>query len=180
MVKRAAIFSLLFATLITAVPAVAEVPPASELNNDQQNLIRQNCGRAQAELRNLQKRDTVLRINRGRLYDMTLRQTGAFISRLDVHKIEAPAVKSTESAIRAEYQQFILDYDHYGDSLNTAITMKCAEKPRDFYDALKQAADDRKVVAKDVANIKQHIGEYSSELGKLRDQKFSDQGNKNE
>lgn len=172
--KRLFIFVLMIVSLLSAVPVAAAAPKADELNDDQLSQIKQNCGRAQAVLRSVQKRDTVLRINRGRLYDMTLRQTGAFVSRLNVHKIDAPAIKSAESSIRAEYQKFMTDYDHYGDNLEIAVTIDCADKPQEFYAALQQAAHDRQTVAKDVAEIKQHLSEYTSELGKLREQKFSE------
>ncbi|HSX27914.1 MAG TPA: hypothetical protein VLF60_00510 [Candidatus Saccharimonadales bacterium] len=162
------------ALLVALIPAlqVAAQPSPSELSSDQLNQIKQGCRQVQVSLRSLQKRDTVLRINRGRLYDMTLRQTGAFVSRLDANKVEDPTIKQLDSNIRAEYQHFIADYDHYGDSLNTTVTIDCEAKPQEFYAALVQAADQRKTVGKDVSTIKQEIEQYITELGKLRDQLF--------
>jgi len=174
--KKLFIVTLLAAALTSAVPAAAAMPASGELDDSQVASITQNCAQAQATLRNLQKRDTVLRINRGRLYDMTLRQTGAFVARLNAHKVEAPRVKELDSAIRSEYQKFILSYDRYGDSLNAVIILDCKQKPHEFYEGLAQVADDRRAVADNVATIKQKIGEYSSELTALRDQEFPEKG----
>lgn len=169
MAKKLFITTLLVAALASAVPATAAMPASGELSEEQLGQISQNCGRVQAALRGVQKRDTVLRINRGRLYDMTLRQTGAFVARITAHKVDAPRVKELDSALRAQFQQFLIDYDRYGDSLTAVIDMKCGDKSHEFYEALAKAADDRRAIAEDVAAIKQYIVDYTSELNLLRE-----------
>lgn len=167
--------SVIGSTLLLAAPAAA-APAPGELGSAQLDQIKQNCAQMQVSLRNLQKRDTILRINRGRLYDLTLRQTGAFVARLDANKVDAPEIKQRDSAIRAEFQRFMADYDHYAESLDQAVKANCSASPAEFYDALNRAAGQRKTVGEDVATIKQQIGEYSAALTKLRDDKFPSGG----
>lgn len=155
-----------FVLIAIAMPVLAQAQP---LTPEQNSNVQAGCHASQNSLRTLQRRDTVLRINRGRLYDLTLRQTGAFVARLDVHKIDAPAIKAADAEMRAEFLRFKENYDKYADNLEQAIAIDCQQKPQEFYDLVAKAVDDRKAVARDVTAIKEQMSTYTNGLRELRE-----------
>lgn len=156
------------AVIVGSVPAYAQTAPdAAQLQK-----ISQACGRQQVNLRSLQKRDTVLRINRGRLYDMSQRQTGAFIARLQANNITNSSLVQLDSSFRQTFLQFKDNYDQYAEYLEQAIGMDCAAKPSEFYSVLLQANEARKKVGADVASMRNQTNLYIAELVKLRDAKY--------
>lgn len=167
MIKKIIISGFIFLIVgATAVPVMAQ---SQSLTPEQSNNIQASCHAAQDGLRTLQRRDTVLRINRGRLYDLTLRQTGAFVARLDAHKIDAPGVKAADAAMRTEFLRFKENYDKYADNLEQAVAIDCQQKPQEFYDLLIKAVEDRKAVGRNVSAIKEQMSNYTSGLRELRD-----------
>lgn len=163
---------IVISTIVVLALGEAPLVHAQELTTAQTQQIKQSCHDAQVNLRGVQQRDTVLRINRGRLYDQVLKQTGAFVARLGVNKITAPDINKDDSNLRSNVQYFKDDYDHYANDLDIAIAINCADKPQTFYDALQKAIHGRKAVATDVANIKQNMADYTSNIGKLDTTQF--------
>ena len=163
------LIAALVAALVGFVPAYAQTtnPDASQLQK-----IAQGCQRQQVNLRSLQKRDTVLRINRGRLYDMSQRQTGAFIARLQANTVTDSTLVQLDSSFRETFLQFKDDYDQYAEYLEQAIGMDCAAKPGEFFNTLLQATEARKKVGADVAKLRDQTNQYITELVKLRDAKY--------
>lgn len=162
---------LIMVTSLAAVPRVAAAP-VGVLSDAELQQVRQNCREAQVNLHSLQQRDTVLRINRGRLYDQVLKQTGAFVARLGVNKVSAPEVKQIDSDIRNQVQNFKNDYNSYANDLDAALAANCTDKPQDFYNSLQKAVSGRKAVGTDVDTIKQGMADYVAALAKLQNDKF--------
>jgi hypothetical protein len=156
---------------LAAVPRVAAAP-VGVLSDAQLQQVRQTCREAQVNLHSLQQRDTVLRINRGRLYDQVSKQTGAFVARLGVNKVNAPEVKQIDSDIRNQVQYFKSDYNSYANDLDAALAANCTDKPQDFYDSLQRAVSGRRAVGADVDTIKQGMASYVAALARLQNEKF--------
>jgi len=158
------------AVIVGSVPAYAQTAPdAAQLQK-----ISQACQRQQVNLRSLQKRDTILRINRGRLYDMSQRQTGAFVARLQANNITDSPIMQLDLDFRTTFLQFKVDYDQYAEYLEQAIGIDCAAKPAEFYSLLLRATDARKKVGADVTKLRDQTNQYITELVKLRDTKYEE------
>lgn len=163
---------IIIGVILTASFIAEPVSAQQSLQADQIEKVRQACQRQQVNLRNLQKRDTVLRINRGRLYDVTLRQTGAFVARLQANKVEAPKLIELDASMRQTFLRFKTDYDTYGNYLGKAIEVDCQATPTEFYGYIDAAASARVVIGQDVATFKSQLNEYIGAMAALRDTKY--------
>jgi hypothetical protein len=159
---------LLIGTLLASVLffTVTPTPKASAdtLSQDQLALVTNNCVSAQGALQNLERRDTVLRINLGTLYDAALNQSDAFVSRLAHNGINNSTIKQTDQAMHNGENQFENDYDDYATVLEQALSTNCMGDPQHFYDLLTQAETDRQSTGNDVTSLNDLISQYISEI----------------
>src|SRR5687767_11981453 len=77
-----------FAVALSASVVVAA--QSEGLTEEMLATIRSRCSNSQFALQQIEKRDAVSRINRGRAYDQMMRQVSAFNARLAYNKINAP------------------------------------------------------------------------------------------
>src|SRR6266550_2796150 len=70
------------------------------------DLIKSKCSNSQFALQQIEKRDAVSRINRGRSYDQMLRQVSAFNSRFAYNKISSPDLIQLTSDIQGAVDAF--------------------------------------------------------------------------
>ena len=129
--------------------------------------ITANCGIAQSVLNKIEKADTGSRINRGHDYNELLDLMFAMNARLSVNKIAAPTLTDLASQFERNFTTFRTDYDKYSDALSSAINIKCANKPLDFYNRLETARAARAILKQDVATLSQNIDDFYSQFNAI-------------
>lgn len=148
---------------ILCVPLTAAAESMA-LPQAQVDVIRQNCTTAQQTLTELEKRDAVARINRGRAYDMMVQQISAFNSRLAYNKVSLPQMVQLASDLQSHIDHFRNLYTAYDSLLTSAIKMNCKDKPNDFYASVVQARDQRAAVGEEVAQLEHLSAQYRTEI----------------
>jgi hypothetical protein len=150
--------------VVLLIPGVAMADVVTDLTPDKQNTIRQSCSTSQIILQQLQKRDAVLRINRGRAYDQLYRQISALNSRFSTNRAIVPELVSLADDMQSNLDRFRTDYDRYYDDLTNAIKSDCKSKPVDFYQLIVKARGDRTTVAADIGLIDELVSKYRLSL----------------
>lgn len=142
---------------------------ATELSQERLAEIKQGCGSAQISLQQLQKRDAVSRINRGRAYDQLVSQITAMNSRLAYNNVNLPELVAISKELQAHIDQFRFIADkQYLEHLVSAIKVNCKDKPAEFYTQLRQAREERDKVVSEVDSIDQLIATYRETLAKYQ------------
>ena len=131
------------------------------------HVISANCVVAQSILKRLEKADISTRINRGSDYDKLLNLMFAMNARLASNKIAAPELNEITAQFGAAVAKFRSHYDAYNDYLGEATTIKCDEKPGDFYYLLEKTRESRKKLNGDVGWLKELSTGYKRELKSL-------------
>lgn len=149
--------------LVLAFNAAANAQSAG-LAADKLNLIKSQCSNSQFALQQIEKRDAVSRINRGRAYDQMLRQTSAFNSRFAYNKISSPDLIQFTSDLQSAVDAFRADYDHYDTDVSDALKVDCKQKPSDYYNVILKARDDRSAVGGEVNQISDLIAQYRAAI----------------
>lgn len=151
--------------LILCAPTVVMAQEASNLSEERLNEIREGCNSAKVGLQQLQKRDAVSRINRGRAYDQVMTQISAFNSRLAYNNVSLPGLINISKELQAHVDAFrsISDKD-YLEHLSSASKADCRAKPAEFYALIVKARGDRDKVAEEVVKIDNLISRYREEL----------------
>lgn len=139
-------------------PAIVQAQSA--LGDEKKALITASCTSAQLNLQQLQKRDAVSRINRGRAYDQMLQQIKAFQSRLAYNKMSAPDINAHAASMQSQVDQFRAAYIRYDEAVSGAIKINCKEKPGDFYAFIEKAREDRSTLGAKVGDIDTLMGNY--------------------
>lgn len=150
--------------VVLLVPGTAMADVLTDLTPDKQNTIRQNCSASQIILQQLQKRDAVLRINRGRAYDQLYHQISALNSRFSTNRVNVPDLVSLADDMQSNLDRFRSDYDRYYDDLTNAIKSDCKSKPVDFYQLIVKARGDRTTVAADISLVDELVSKYRLSL----------------
>ncbi len=163
-IKR--LFLLLLALLFTTIPLATVYAQGSTIVSPEQlEAIRSRCSSAQISIQQLQKRDAVARINRGRAYDQFMNQIAAFNSRLAYNTISIPELITISRELKAHVDQFRTISDQmYLEHLGNAIKLDCKNKPTEFYELIVRAREDRDRVVGEVDKIDQLIALYRDQL----------------
>lgn len=157
--KKHGLLCVLLAAVLLPSTVLAE-----DITAEKQSLIRQNCSASQFVLDQLQKRDAVSRINRGRSYDQLTKQIAALNNRFAVNKVSVPDIAQVSGDIQASIERFRADYDHYYDEISNALKLDCKTQPVDFYQLIQHARDDRTSIGNEVVKIDELLGKYRAAL----------------
>lgn len=157
---------IILAVLVIALLFQPVFVSAQALSPQQLSHISSRCASAQISLQQLQKRDAVSRINRGRAYDQLMAQISAMNSRLAFNKI---SISSELVPLSGELQTHIDRFrkvtdKEYLDHLVTLSKFNCRDKPLEFYQQLIVVREDRNRVVAEVAKIDELIGRYREVL----------------
>lgn len=157
------------AALILFAPPVVLAQEMSDLSAERLNEIREGCSSAKVGLQQLQKRDAVSRINRGRAYDQMMTQISALNSRLAYNNVSQPELITISKELQTHVDAFraISDKD-YLEHLSNASKADCRAKPAEFYAQIVKAREDRDKVAGEVEKIDQLISRYRDELARYQ------------
>ena len=149
----------------SAVFAQTEVIISPELLS----LIRQNCSNSLFSLQQIEKRDAVSRINRGRSYDQMLTQVSALNSRFAYNKISVPDLIQLTNDVQTAVDKFRADYDTYDSDLGDALAADCKSKPDTYYGAIVKARVDRAAVGDQIKVVSALMDQYRSAVLTYRD-----------
>lgn len=163
---RVAIYLVGVAVLCLGVNT-AVLAQSSDIPQDKLNLIQQRCTSSQLALQQIEKRDAVSRINRGRAYDQLLRQVSAFNSRLAYNKINAPDLIDLTNQLQNAVNKFRDNFDQYDTDLSRAQQIDCKTKPADYYNQITKARSDRTVVNEQIKVVSGIMAQYREAVVKL-------------
>ena len=152
--------------VLVAVFSMGGVAFAQTLNLSQDKLdtIKSRCSNSQFALEQIERRDAVSRINRGRAYDQLLRQISAFNSRFAYNKISSPDLLQITSDIETAVDSFRSDYDTYDNDITSALHTDCKNDPRKYYEHIVQARVDRAAIGTQVQVISDLTEKYRAAL----------------
>jgi len=136
------------------------------LSDEMLDTIRARCSNSQFALQQIEKRDAVSRINRGRAYDQMLRQLSAFNSRFAYNKISSPDLIQYTTELQDAINSFRSSYDKYDTDIANALKVNCKEKPSEYYAVIVKAREDRNTVGAQVSKIEELIGKYREAIVK--------------
>lgn len=154
--------------LLFLVPVALQAQDV-RLSSGQLEEIKSNCVSTQLLLSKLQKRDAVSRINRGRAYDLLVRQIVAFDTRLNYNKVELPMVQQMGTDIQTGVDKFRELYYTYDEVLSYAIKMDCKAAPQEFYDTIQTTRTDRTALGLQVTKLEDLTALYRAEVVKYQD-----------
>jgi hypothetical protein len=151
--------------------SVAHAEDSQDMISDQKATnISTSCAQLKVRLSTIQSTDTVLRINRGRLYDSQVSdQMAAFNSRVVNNKVNAPLLISSAADFQAGFKALQESFKTYTDDLTTAKGLDCSNNPREFYGWINKARIDRASVNAATTNLDQLLDKYIQELSNLKD-----------
>ncbi len=137
---------------------------STDIPSDKLDLIKSKCSNSQFALQQIEKRDAVSRINRGRAYDQMLRQASAFNSRFAYNKTSSPDLIQITSDIQSAVDTFRANYDRYDTDLSDAQKIDCKQKATDYYNMILKARDDRNSVSDQVDKIIDLMTQYRTAI----------------
>ena len=155
-----AVFMLVFSA------AGVVVAQSESLSNEMLDTIRARCSSSQFALQQIEKRDAVSRINRGRAYDQMLRQLSAFNSRFAYNKISSPDLIQYTTELQDAIDAFRTSYDRYDTDITNALKVNCKEKPSEYYAVILKAREDRNTVGAQVSKIEELTAKYREAIVK--------------
>jgi hypothetical protein len=162
------ILASLFVVSLGASAAV-NAQSDSDMTNDKLELVKTRCSSSQFALQQIEKRDAVSRINRGRAYDQMLRQVSSFNSRFTYNKISAPDLVQLTSDLQTAVDTFRANYDKYDTDISDALKIDCKQKPADYYNVILKARDDRAAVGDEVNKIIDLMTQYRTAIVTYQD-----------
>lgn len=162
---------LLFVAVLslTSIGVLAAWPhsnaQADDLTSDQASRIQANCVSIKSTLTQLHATDTLLRVNRGQVYEaMASKLMDTFNGRLGSNQLDNQAMVTVTSKYRSALDVFRADYITYEQKLVATIKLDCVSNPSGFHRSLLDARDARTVVHSDVQRLHRIIDDYRSSV----------------
>lgn len=154
---------LVFAAVgLASEQASAQVVP---LSDEHIQRIRDNCRAATRTLTRVRTNDTLVRVNRGQLYDLISTKLMARLnSRLAINKLDASNLVSVTANFDETLSTFRLRYESYEDQLSRTIRTDCQDRPEQFYRNLQKTRELRLTVHNSVTDLNQYIDDYRDEF----------------
>lgn len=159
----------IFCLIVMACAVAFSSSTAAVAEPDLLDLIKQHCSSSQFALQQIEKRDAVSRINRGRDYDQMIRQVSALNSRLAYNKINASDLLQLTTDLGNGVDKFRVAYDHYDSDMSEALSTNCKDKPADYYQVIVKARTDRSAVGDQVNAINDLMAQYRQAAAQYRD-----------
>lgn len=173
MVKQLRSFGVLvlagISVVVFGISLAAHAQSDEDLTSDKLDLIKSRCSNSQVALQQIEKRDAVSRINRGRAYDQMLRQVSAFNSRFAYNKVSSPDLIQITSDLQGAVDTFRASYDKYDTDVSDAMKINCKQKPADYYSMILKARDDRSAVGEEVGKIVDLMTQYRAAIVSYQD-----------
>jgi LPS O-antigen subunit length determinant protein (WzzB/FepE family) len=159
-------FAAVFALVLGAS---AVISAQTDLSSGLLDTIRSRCSNSQFALQQIEKRDAVSRINRGRAYDQMLRQVSALNSRFAYNKVSSPDLIQITTDLQQGVDAFRASYDRYDTDIADALKVNCKDKPADYYNVILKARTDRTAVGGQVSGINDLMKQYRDAILRYRE-----------
>ncbi len=138
------------------------------LSEEQLDAIRTNCVNAQVNLQLIQENDRVTRINRGYLYDSTLKLMTNLNSRVALSNLNAPEMISLTSNFESRLNDFRSDYNEYDDTMKSLVSLNCGDQPARFNELLESARQKRSALERHVHEFDALLDSYQTSLNNIK------------
>lgn len=154
--------------VIVAVLVSPLVRAEGSLTDAQLRAIEANCVDAQINIQRVQEADKLTRINRGYLYDSTLKLMVNFNSRVAQNKLDAPELISITSSFTKTLDDFRATFTTYDDTLTQLTHLECYKQPTTFNDILTSARESRKVLSMHIRDFELLLNRYQTTLDGIK------------
>ena len=125
-----------------------------------EDVIRSGCDIAQTTLKQIEKFDVAVRLNRGHDYKEALDLMFAMNARLAANQISAPELTTITAQFSKDFEDFSNHYDVYDDTISNAMNSDCKGDPSGFYSKLEQSRVTRSVLKADLDRLNAAVSEY--------------------
>lgn len=159
---------LLFIAAVLALVVSPAVRAETSLTESQIDIIRTNCVNAQVNIQLIQENDRIARINRGYLYDSTLKLMTSLNSRIALNNLNAPDMISITSNFQKKLDEFRSNYNNYDDTMKELVTIDCRNRPVQYSDLLESARQNRAVLERRVVEFEEQLDSYQDNLNGIK------------
>lgn len=168
-----AIFAISLVATGVVLPAFADDTAVTLGQNGapDQAIVTTNCRAAQSLISQIERADSVTRINRGQSYNDIVDLFFAMNTRVSSNNVAAPKLTELVNSLQSEISDFHTDYDNYDDSLNKLTGDDCTTDPTTFYNDLVQARTLMDRLNATVAKIDNSISGYKVEIASVISQR---------
>ena len=163
--KRIVSILAILAVIVVSPFAHAEGEPLSDA---QINTILSNCESAQIGMQRLQQAEKPTRINRGYLYESTLKLMVNLNSRAAQQNLDAAELLTVTSEYEKVLKQFSTAYTTYDDSMSALVKMNCREEPTTFYDQLVETRNKRAELHAKIVALDNLLNRYQTGLDSIK------------
>lgn len=163
--KRFATLVVISGMLLLAGVAGRTVGAQSEptMTEERINYIRQNCVRVQSTLNQLHASDALLRVNRGRLYELiSTKLMDPLNSRITLNRLGGLELTATTLEYDRQLHAFRGNYQAYEEAMSRTLEIRCTNQPVAFYDSLKETREKRQQVYADTVALNTLLQTYKS------------------
>ena len=132
------------------------VMPVSAIAEEQKTAIVENCEIIRDNLKNVQRIDARARVFFGSHYETVLAK---FMTPLNVRLVENNMsdvdLIENQNSFAAAKTAFVSDFVSYQQELEALVAMNCRAEPESFYTRLQLVREKRKIVAGDLAKMRE-------------------------
>ncbi len=176
MKKRWLILGALTSLLASGCYLVSAQPTL--LDAKKQEYIKVNCPATKSTLSRLRQSDTLLRVNRGQLYESIQTQLiEKFNSRVASNRLDGSELRAINKEYNDMLDGFRIDYIRYEEQLSKAINIDCQKQPQNFYEAVLVARGERQKLHEDILKINQIANRYLEAVNNLQTMLTTDKNN---
>lgn len=127
--------------------------------------IKANCVEAQATLQQLHASDALLRVNRGRLYELiSTKLMAPFNSRVALNRLDGVSLVGVAAKYENQLASFRANYQVYEEAMSQTLKLNCTNQPVSFYDSVNDTSSKRKKVHESTAILHSIIRDYGNEF----------------
>lgn len=160
--KKFFVVILILALSVVSVSVFAE--------GEKEKTISENCSALKDTLIDLQHADSRARVYLGRYYETIL---NSYIVPLNVRLVENNIYNNelmeNQTAFSSKRQEFVDNYISYQKKLEDLVATNCENDSKQFYEKLLDTRLERKVVARDVAQLRLLIVKQIELVKKLKE-----------
>lgn len=142
---------------------------ASVMTPEQKSVVVDHCDAIKDNLKTLQRTDSRTRVYLGRYYETILVN---FITPLNIRLVENNISNNklidNQTNFVSRRNSFVNDYVAYQQALEELVNTDCKNEPEKFYERLQLAREKRKVVNKDVINLRALTDEQQKLVEELK------------
>ena len=139
-------------------------------DSGKEKTISENCGAIKETLVNLQHADSRARVYLGRYYETVLNTYIVPLNlRLVENNIHNNELMENQTAFSSKRQEFVDNYISYQKKLEDLVATNCENDSQRFYEKLLDTRMERKIVARDVVQLRSLVAKQIELVKKLKE-----------